>query len=121
MAAQSVYHIWASPAGLSACAALFSFLRTEGLLLRPLHSQNAVFPRPASPGKDLLMQIEVVFRNLTPSDPLKNYAVKRFQKIERMVGDQGAVIFESFSASSQRFLPNASEKDVGTYCSSYTF
>jgi len=32
------------------------------------------------------MQIEVVFRNLTPSDPLKNYALKRFQKITRMVG-----------------------------------
>ncbi len=34
------------------------------------------------------MQIEVVFRNLTPSDPLKNYTVKRFQKLTRMVGEQ---------------------------------
>ncbi|MBP3730403.1 MAG: ribosome-associated translation inhibitor RaiA [Mailhella sp.] len=33
------------------------------------------------------MQIEVVFRNLTPADSLKNYAVKRFQKVSRMVGN----------------------------------
>ena len=34
------------------------------------------------------MQIEVVFRNLTPSDPLKSYAAKRFQKLTRMVGEE---------------------------------
>lgn len=34
------------------------------------------------------MQIEVVFRNLTPSEPLRNYATKRFQKLARMVGEE---------------------------------
>lgn len=43
------------------------------------------------------MQIEVVFRNLTPSDPLKSYALKRFQKIERMVGDEEAKLLVTLS------------------------
>ncbi len=34
------------------------------------------------------MQIEVVFRNLTPSEPLKSYALKRFQKITRMIDSE---------------------------------
>ena len=48
------------------------------------------------------MQIEVVFRNLTPSDSLKNYAVKRFQKIERMVGDQEAKLLVTLSMENNR-------------------
>ena len=35
------------------------------------------------------MQIEVVFRDLTPSESLKSYAVKRFQKFTRMTTDNG--------------------------------
>ena len=35
------------------------------------------------------MQIEIVFRSLTPSEPLKSYALKRFQKLARMVGEEG--------------------------------
>ena len=45
------------------------------------------------------MQIEVVFRNLTPSDPLKNYALKRFQKVERMV-DEDAKLLVTLSMES---------------------
>ena len=48
------------------------------------------------------MQIEVVFRNLSPSDPLKNYAVKRFQKIERMVSDEDAKLLVTLSMESNR-------------------
>jgi putative sigma-54 modulation protein len=48
------------------------------------------------------MQIEVVFRNLTPSDPLKNYALKRFQKIERMVEDEEAKLLATLSMESGR-------------------
>lgn len=48
------------------------------------------------------MQIEVVFRNLTPSDPLKNYALKRFQKIERMVEDEEAKLLVTLSMESGR-------------------
>ena len=48
------------------------------------------------------MQIEVVFRNLTPSDPLKNYALKRFQKIERMVDDAEAKLLATLSMESGR-------------------
>jgi putative sigma-54 modulation protein len=33
------------------------------------------------------MQIEVVFRNLTPSESLKSYADKRFQKLARLAGE----------------------------------
>ena len=46
------------------------------------------------------MQIEVVFRNLTPSDPLKNYALKRFQKVERMVDDEEAKLLATLSMES---------------------
>ena len=48
------------------------------------------------------MQIEVVFRNLTPSDPLKNYALKRFQKIERMVEDEETKLVATLSMESGR-------------------
>ena len=48
------------------------------------------------------MQIEVVFRNLTPSDALKNYALKRFQKIERMVGDEEAKLLVTLSMENGR-------------------
>ena len=48
------------------------------------------------------MQIEVVFRNLTPSDPLKNYALKRFQKVERMVEDEEAKLLATLSMESGR-------------------
>ncbi len=48
------------------------------------------------------MQIEVVFRNLTPSDPLKSYALKRFQKIERMVGGEDAKLLVTLSMESGR-------------------
>lgn len=48
------------------------------------------------------MQIEVVFRNLTPSDPLKSYALKRFQKIERMVGDEEAKLLVTLSMENNR-------------------
>ena len=48
------------------------------------------------------MQIEVVFRNLTPSDPLKNYALKRFHKIERMVSDEDARLLVTLSMESNR-------------------
>ena len=46
------------------------------------------------------MQIEVVFRNLTPSDPLKNYDLKSFQKIERMVEDEDAKLLATLSMES---------------------
>ena len=46
------------------------------------------------------MQIEVVFRNLTPSDPLKNYALKRFQKVERMVDEEEAKLLVTLSMES---------------------
>ncbi len=47
------------------------------------------------------MQIEVVFRNLTPSEPLKNYALKRFQKISRMVdSDSDAKLLVTLSMES---------------------
>ena len=46
------------------------------------------------------MQIEVVFRNLTPSDPLKSYAMKRFQKMERMVEDEEAKLLVTLSMES---------------------
>ena len=46
------------------------------------------------------MQIEVIFRNLTPSDPLKNYAQKRFQKVERMVDDEEAKLLVTLSMES---------------------
>ena len=66
-------------------------------------SHNAGPPRiPVFPGKDQLMQIEVVFRNLTPSDPLKNYALKRFQKVERMVEDEEAKLLATLSMESGR-------------------
>ena len=66
-------------------------------------SHNAGSPRiPVFPGKELLMQIEVVFRNLTPSDPLKNYALKRFQKVERMVEDEEAKLLATLSMESGR-------------------
>lgn len=48
------------------------------------------------------MKIEVVFRNLTPSDPLKNYALKRFQKVERMVEDEEAKLLVTLSMESGR-------------------
>ena len=48
------------------------------------------------------MQIEVVFRNLTPSDPLKNYALKRFQKVERMVEYEEAKLLATLSMESGR-------------------
>ena len=64
--------------------------------------ERGVLPLPARPGKELLMQIEVVFRNLTPSDPLKNYALKRFQKIERMVSDEDAKLLVTLSMESGR-------------------
>ena len=48
------------------------------------------------------MQIEVVFRNLPPSDPLKSYALTRFQKIERMVGDEEAKLLVTLSMENNR-------------------
>ena len=48
------------------------------------------------------MQIEVVFRNLTPADTLKNYATKRFQKIDRMVDDEEAKLLVTLSMESGR-------------------
>ena len=51
------------------------------------HEQCGIIPRPMLIGEGAIMQIEVVFRNLTPADSLKNYAVKRFQKVSRMVGN----------------------------------
>ncbi len=48
------------------------------------------------------MQIEVVFRNLTPADTLKNYAIKRFQKIDRMVDDEEAKLLVTLSMESGR-------------------
>lgn len=46
------------------------------------------------------MQIEVVFRNLTPADSLKSYAIKRFQKIERLIGDENAKLLVTLSMES---------------------
>ena len=68
-----------------------------------MRPQTRVSPRiPVFPGKDQPMQIEVIFRNLTPSDPLKNYALKRFQKVERMVDDEEAKLLATLSMESGR-------------------
>ncbi len=68
-----------------------------------MRPQTRVPPRiPVFPGKDQPMQIEVIFRNLTPSDPLKNYALKRFQKVERMVDDEEAKLLATLSMESGR-------------------
>ena len=65
-------------------------------------------PRPTPVGKGAIMQIEVVFRNLTPADSLKNYAIKRFQKISRMVGeDSDAMLQITLSKESNFFRADA--------------
>ena len=53
------------------------------------------------------MQIEVVFRNVTPADTLKNYALKRFQKISRIVGDDEADLLITLSRESSQFRADA--------------
>ena len=59
------------------------------------------------------MQIEVVFRNLTPSDPLKNYALKRFQKVERMVDEDAKLLVTlSMESGTPRVDIQLSSQDV---------
>ena len=60
------------------------------------------------------MQIEVVFRNVTPADTLKNYALKRFQKISRIVGDDEADLLITLSKESSQFRADAQLSGPGT-------
>ena len=59
------------------------------------------------------MQIEVVFRNVTPADTLKNYALKRFQKISRIVGDDEADLLITLSKESNLFRADAQLSGTG--------
>ncbi|MBQ3893060.1 MAG: ribosome hibernation-promoting factor, HPF/YfiA family [Desulfovibrio sp.] len=60
------------------------------------------------------MQIEVVFRNVTPADTLKNYALKRFQKISRIVGnDEEADLLITLSRESSQFRADAQLSGTG--------
>ena len=61
------------------------------------------------------MQIEVVFRNLTPADSLKNYAIKRFQKISRIIGDDtDSTLLITLSKESSQFRADAQLSGAGT-------
>ena len=61
------------------------------------------------------MQIEVVFRNLTPSDPLKNYALKRFQKSRRLpvTGIADAATIDALEAALSRAEKRARSRASG--------
>ena len=57
------------------------------------------------------MKIDVIYRGVTPSDAITSYALKRFQKAERLAEDSAIEVI--LSPESKRFSANATLSSPG--------